>query len=393
MRNRLRNLFFIMSCCIISCKKPYVPPVSSTSGSYLVVEGAINTGADSTIILLSRTVSLSTKLTTNPVTGAALSVQGDQNKSYPLIETTPGTYVAAGLNLDNTHKYRLSIKTGSEQYLSDFEPVLNSPPIDSVGFTVANNGVTILSNTHDPTNTVNYYRWEYQETWIFHSNYDSEYFSNGDTVLIRPFSNQVYTCWGNDASSTIIINSSAKLKSAVIANNPIAFVSSTSGKFVTKYSILVKQYALSADAYTFWTNLKKNTEQLGGVFDAQPSQIDGNIHSVTNPSEPVIGYVSVGATASKRIFIVDQQVPAWSPNLPSPCQQDSYLYKYTIPGTTQVINQVDEYINYNKGANYPEIPIGAIAPPGGAPVGYTASTPICVDCTLRGTNIQPPFWQ
>jgi hypothetical protein len=392
MKCNLGNLLMIFCCIAAGCKKPYDPPEIAAPNSYLVVEGVINSGADSTIIQLSRTIALSSTATPPIVTGATVAVQGDQNTSYPLRETVPGTYVAVGLNLDNSHKYRLSINTGSEQYQSDYVAVINSPPIDSVSFTVASNGVNIFSSTHDPTNTINYYRWDYQETWIFHSNYNSSFYSNGDTVLARNGSQQIYTCWSNDASSTIILNSSAKLKNAVIEDNPVAFVPASSGKFIQKYSILVRQYALSGDAYNFWVNLKKITEQLGSIFDAEPSQINGNIHSITNPSEPVIGYISVGATSSKRIFIVDQQVPAWPPNL-LPCTLDTFLYQYTPPGSTQVVNQVDEYINYDKGASNPEIPISSVGHPGSPPEGYTASTPICVDCTLRGTNVQPPFWQ
>lgn len=388
-------LSFLAVLVILSCKKPYDPPAIANTNSYLVVEGEINSGSDSTVIRLSRTVNVSNQITANPVTGAIVTVEGDQNISYPLIESAPGVYTAESLNLDNAHKYRLDIKSGNEQYLSDFQPVLNSPPIDSVNFKIANNGVNIYSNTHDPTNSVQYYRWDFNETWIIHSNYDSFFKSNGDTVLARDYINdQIYTCWQSNTSSGIIINSSARLSRAVIVNNPITFIPSTSEKLGSKYSILVRQYALSGDAYNFWVNLKKNTEQLGSIFDAQPSQINGNIHSVTNPNEPVIGYISVGATASARIFITNQQLPAWvfAPPYPN-CLLDSFYYAAHIRGVDTAVNQVNEFINYKRGgAQYPEIPVSSISPPGSPPIGYSASTPECVDCTLRGTNKQPAFW-
>jgi hypothetical protein len=376
-----------------SCKKPYNPPAISATGSYLVVEGVINSGTDSTIIKLSQTVNLSSNATPNPVLGAVLTVESDQNAVYPLTETGNGNYVSSGLNLDNTRRYRLRIKTATEVYLSDFVAVLNSPPIDSVNFAVQNNGIQIYANTHDPQNNTRYYRWDFTETWIFHSNYASGFYSNGDTVLGRGINQQIYTCWGNNASSTIILGSSAKLTKDVIVNSPITSIGSTSEKLGSEYSILVRQYALTGDAYNFWDNLKKNTEQLGGIFDAQPSQINGNIHSITNPLEPVIGYISVGSTTNQRIFIKNQQLPAW---LPTPaynnCVLDTEYYVYYAPGAKNPVNQVNQYINYNKGAINPLIPIDAIAPPQHPPIGYTASSPSCVDCTLRGTNIQPSFW-
>ena len=78
------------------CRKPYDPPAVASPGSYLVVEGVINAGADSTTIKLSRTVNLSSQITNNPVSGAVVAVQSDQNISYPLAQTTPGTYACAG---------------------------------------------------------------------------------------------------------------------------------------------------------------------------------------------------------------------------------------------------------------------------------------------------------
>src|SRR5471030_2616054 len=126
---------------LAGCKKPYNPPAVTTSNSYLVVEGVINSGSDSTFIKLSRTVNLSSKVTINPVLNATVTVEGDQNATYPLTAgANGGTYVSAGLNLDNGYKYRLRIKTpDNKEYLSDFVPLLNPPPIDSIGYTVQTN--------------------------------------------------------------------------------------------------------------------------------------------------------------------------------------------------------------------------------------------------------------
>jgi hypothetical protein len=389
-------MLYLVSITIVSCKKPYNPPVTSSPNSYLVVEGVINSGADSTFIKLSRTVNISKKVTLNPLANAIVTVESDQNNSFPLKEITTGTYATAGLNLDNTHKYRLRIKTANGEYLSDFVAVLNSPPIDSVTYSVQSDGINIYANTHDPKNSTRYYRWDYEETYIFHSNYPSTWKSNGDTVLIRDMVNdQIYSCWRSDTSSTIVLGSSAKLSQDVISNNPITFISATSEKLTKKYSILLRQYGLTSDAYTFWQNLKKNTEQLGSIFDPEPTNINGNIHSVTNPAEPVIGYISVGSTATKRIFISSDKLP--TNFIPDPiypnCQLDSFLFVYLPPGSKTPINQENLYFNANKGAQYPLIPVSAITTPMGTVLGHTGADAECVDCTLRGTNKQPSFWQ
>jgi hypothetical protein len=374
------------------CRKPYDPPAITSPGSYLVVAGVIN-GSDSTIITLSRTVSLSSNSVNTPVTGATVFVQSNQNNSYPLVETRPGTYSCPSLSLNNSYQYRVSISTGGEQYQSDYVPVVNSPPIDSVGYTIASNGLNIYSNTHDPTSTVKYYRWDYTETWLYHPRYASGFVSTGDTVIARPLAQQEENCWPSDTSSTIVLNSSVRLSRAVILNNPITFVSSSSQKIADEYSISVRQYALTPDAYTFWQTLKNNTENLGSIFDPQPSQLTGNIHSLTKPNEPVVGYISAGNVATKRIFIHNQQLPAWvTPQLYT-CPLDTFYYSAVFGN--QFINQVNLFLNAGKGAgaNPAYIPVGALTNKLGIITAYTASSPECTECTLQGPNVEPSFWQ
>jgi len=395
---KLHKACYFLLLSLLCCRKPYNPPAIASPRSYLVVEGVINSGSDSTFIKLSQTVSLSSTVTVNPVLHAVLTVESDQNAIYPLTETSNGYYASAGLNLDNTRQYRLRIQTNGEQYLSDFVPVVNSPAIDTVSYNIQSNGVQLNASTHDPKNNTHYYRWSYNETWIFHSDYDSQFMSNGDTVVARPANDQIYQCWASDTSSTIVLGSSAALSKDIINNKQITLVASTSEKLGVKYSILVNQYALTGDAYNFWVNLKKNTEQLGSIFDAQPSEINSNIHDITNPSVPVIGFVSVGAVANKRIFITEQQLPRWTPVNPYPdslCDFRTFLFHAPILGTLAFYNQENVYFNYlkNNGAGELYIPVDALSRPGGPVTGHTGALPICVDCTLRGTNIQPGFWR
>ena len=383
----------------VGCKKPYNPDVIAAPNSYLVVEGMINSGSDSTIIKLNRTVKLSEGTNINPELKAILTIEGDDNTTYALIEKPNGVYIFPGLNLSAVHKYRLRIRTtNGKEYVSDFEPVLITPAVDSLTYHVLSDGVSVNVNTHDPNNATRYYRWEYDETWVYTSVYHSFFKSNGDTVLFRDLVNDdVYTCWRTELATTIVLGSSAKLSRDVISDAPVTFISRYSDKIRSKVSILVRQYGLSKDAYNFWDNLKKNSQQLGSIFDAQPSQINGNIHSTTNKSEPVIGYVSVGTYTTKRVFIDEHNLPPWIDILPAPegCPTHAYSFIYTDPVSGLTVNQVDQYINFDKAIFQIEIPIeGFYNRATHKQLGYTASYPECVDCTLaHGTNKQPDFWQ
>jgi hypothetical protein len=372
------------------CRKPYLPPVVASNQSYLVVEGTINTGSDSTIIHLSHSVPLSAPAGTipPPELNALVVIQSDANNSYNLTETGSGNYAISGLNLSSSNKYRLQITTVDKKiYQSDFVTVKNSPPIDSVNYVVKSNGLNINVNTHDPSNNTRYYRWSYIETWIIHSSFDSyaELFKVPyDTILPRPIADQIYECWQSNNSSSIVLGSSADLAQDIISQTQVTSIASTSEKISDRYSILVKQYALTSDAFNYWQQLKKNTEQLGTIFDPQPSSLTGNIHCITNPSETVLGYISAGSVTQARIFIDIRNLPAWLPiSTITGCKMDTLLFSGKGKN-----NEVRDFL-YNGNQD----PISfIILRPGGPVVGYSAGDPECVDCTLRGTNVKPSFW-
>jgi hypothetical protein len=380
---------------MFGCKKPYFPPVIASGASHLVVEGMINTGADTTSIRLTHTIALSTPDGTPPPveTGASVVVQSDANASYPLTETSNGYYIAVGLNLNPSGKYRLQITTADNKvYQSDYVAAKSSPAIDSLGFQPKGDGIEINASTHDPSNNTRYYRWDYTETWIIHAAFDSQLILKTtpvDTIVFRGAPDQIYKCWQSDKSSDIILNSTAKLTNDILTSQPIGFIPSNSEKFTERYSILVKQYALTPDAYNYYQQLRKNTEELGGIFDPQPSSLTGNIHCTTNPVEQVIGYITAGTVTQKRIFISSSALPVgpqWKPVTPySGCQLDSYLYLNPKTGNNDVATYLYTYGTIN-------IPVETIQQPGHPPIGYTASSGACVDCTLRGTSKAPAFW-
>ncbi|HVV55404.1 MAG TPA: DUF4249 domain-containing protein [Mucilaginibacter sp.] len=315
----------------IGCKRPYSPPAITQPNNYLVVEGVIAAGQDSTIINLSRTVNVSSQTISNPELGATVTVEGNQNVSYTLQPDSNGRYVSPPLNLDNSHQYRLHIVTADGKvYESDYEPVKITPPIDSLQEDITNKGISLYTDAHDPTNNTRYYRWDYTETYIYQSEIESLFVYDPaapdlQKSALRTPDQQVHTCYISLNSSTILLNSSAALSQDVIQNNPITFIPKDSEKILHRYSIIVRQYALTQEAYQFWTQLKRNTQQIGTIFDVQPSEVQSNLHCISDPSTPVLGYISVSSVSTKRIFIDRSQLPAWPYPIPQ-CKPDTICW-------------------------------------------------------------------
>lgn len=224
---------FAVVTAVITCKKAYNPAVSNADSNILVVEGMINSGGDSTIIKLTRSDKINAahvnNATANAELKATVTVEGDNNTSYPLKETADGLYVSAGLILDA------------------------------------------------------------------------------------------------------------------------------------------------------WANMKKNTESLGSIFDAQPSTAQGNIQCISDRTRPAIGYVSVGTVQSKRIFIDATDLRGFHALPKDLCSNTSRVIFADLPNSkcfpTPGHLIVDLIYNSN------------------VPVGVTETNDYCADCTLRGTLKTPSFWK
>lgn len=358
------------------------------SNNYLVVEGVINTSVDSTVIKLSRTFNLNSKQTSSPELGATVTVEDDDHDSWPLIDIYgTGHYFIYDIALPPTQKYKLHIITnGGEEYLSDYLVNKPTPPIDSIGYTVTNGIMNLYVNSHDPTNSTRLYRWDYEETWKFHSKYQSDYVFDPNTTSIVLRNTSVYYCFGNGVSSNILLTSTVNLSRDVVYQSPMTHIPLSSEKLESEYSILVKQYALTPEAFAFYQNIKTNTEQVGGIFDVQPTQFEsGNIHNVARPNEPVVGYVTMTNVQTKRIFIQHSDLPGnVQPVYPYDCQQDSAFF--SGPGGSNQVSSIliDQPQSY--------IPTSAITAGGGV-IGYLYTSPVCADCTLTGYTQAPYWWQ
>lgn len=374
-------LFFLIALSLSACIETYDLPVTEASSSYLVVEGVISEGESS--VTLTRTSTLNSGFTRHEK-NATVQIENQRgDASITLIEVDSGQY-RASMDLDRNEQYRLKIYTADDkEYVSAFVPVLTTPQVDSVTWSVVNNnGIQLYVTTHDPQSNTRYYRWTYEETWQDRSPFNSflEYVDH--EIVSRDFPlNQINICWKEASSTRILTASSVKLQEDVIYKQPLLFINTdNSPKLDVKYSLLVRQYAITKEAFEFWDLLRNNSEELGTLFDAQPSQLFGNISCTTNPDEPVIGFVSAGTVSEKRIFIRRNEVPLSLP------------YNRYVTCVTDTIADYPEALE-EAFALGDSIPVNVYIDMGGN-VNYLSSSRYCVDCRARGgTNVQPDFWE
>ncbi|HEY5825004.1 MAG TPA: DUF4249 family protein, partial [Cyclobacteriaceae bacterium] len=174
------------------------------------------------------------------------------------------------------------------------------------------------------------------------------------------------------------IYSSKSLAQDIVKSYDLLFIPYESRKLYYEYSILVKQHVITEEAYAYWVQTIRNSENLGSIYAPIPSQVIGNIHCATNPSEPVIGYFSASSITNKRVSITRQEIPGPSKSY----ENESYL-----GCKDEIVSPSDSRLSYLiiSDKKYDLIT--------GEFIGYSVSPPSCLDCrTQGGGNVRPPFW-
>jgi hypothetical protein len=354
-----------------SCIKKFIPQTNDDK-ELLVVEGLITDRPDTNTIKLSRSLPLGIRSFAKPVKGCIVTISDDLGNIFSLKETVAGTYVTAPAEFHGIigRYYTLHINTSVdynnlnyESYPMEMKPV---PAIDSVyyekvtieeadSWNQKKEGCQIYLKTHDPDKKCKFYRWNFSETWEFHLPYDV---TN-------------WRCWISKNSSLINIKSTSGMAEDRIERYPLNFVSNKTDRLKEKYSILVNQYSLNEDEYVYWEKLQKITENVGTLYDITPAAIPSNIFCIENPNETVLGYFSVSANSSKRIFIKDRFLGLVNLYTDDACIGDTIWGGAYIPNLNATV-----WVLRDNSPLYVVI----------------TRTRGCADCTVRGTNTEPDFW-
>lgn len=381
------NTLELLVVCILwgSCVEPFdVGPVEYRDA--LVVEGIITNETKQHQVRLSRTSALN-DVKFIPEGGATVVLKESTGSSTTLTEFSPGIYKTPYMTGVVGTTYSLFITTSNgNKYASEDVTMKNSPPIDKMyaQYSVDNPnqgpGIQIYLDTKDINNATHYYRWEYEGTYEIRTPYPSKFvWTGGNTITIRTV--QVDNCWATDSSKSVLIQSSTGLDEDKVTGFPIKFIPAESPDLVIKYSLLAKQYAMSENAYRFWKALKEINEKQGTLSDKQPGKVRGNITSVSGTGS-VLGYFDASGVSTKRAFFTPRQFAESGYTPPLYLQSCVETEPITIP-IGKLAETMKEYSNTL-----------IIADAGGEGPSVVFLLRIaCCDCTARGTNLKPSFWE
>ena len=359
-----------------SCIDEYVQDAETQQTGILVIEGTI-TGDSLVTVYVSRTVTMDQTANAALERNAEVRILcSDGMQSDAGTEVEEGEYAVPYHALDMSKSYCLQVKTGGKTYQSEFMQPIQTPPIDSLYWYKENTEapVDIFVSAHDPEGKAQYYLWTYDEDWEIVSYYNTTQYAGAGDVPI-PYEtdpNPYYYCWSQMRSQHVLIEDATRYAENRIVGYPLQTFSCSDDRVCYLYCISVTQQALSEEAYQYYLNKQKLTEEMGSIFSPMPSELKGNITCLEDPEEEVIGYIQVTDPAFRRLFITREE--AYLDNLN--CQLETKEAILAAHPRASSPLEVGYRFVYN----------------GTEGLGPNWARVECVECTAYCTKEKPDFW-
>ncbi|MEO1013036.1 MAG: DUF4249 domain-containing protein, partial [Bacteroidota bacterium] len=384
---------------LLGCVEEFVPK-TRTFESALVIEATITNELKLQEILLSRTFRFESNVP-NPESGAAVRILDDAGNEYAFGETDTGRYVSrTEFTAQPNRKYTLEVTTtDGREYASEPTQLTQASTIEDLYAERITNddgveGMAIFVDSFDPTNSSQFYRYEYEEAYrIIAPDWrsvdlapapDTEDFDPCDVVIVGG-DPDAEVCYWSATSNTIIITETESLDSDRVVRFPVRFIDRDNYIISHRYSILVRQFVQTSQAYTFFSTLQdfSGTESL--FSDTQTGFFNGNVFSKENENEKVLGYFDVASVTERRLFFnYDDFFPG------------EELPPYAVPCEPIAPPLVDasgrcrlRFFVASNGVRYlreNDSPVPFIEGP------YFVVPRACGDCTVLGSTEVPDFW-
>ncbi len=390
---RIIILLFLSNSCI-----EQISPDTIQFDDLLVVEALITDQQVHQEVLLCRTLAINESLNRQE-TGATVWITNEKGERVDFAEDQPGRYLSlTPYASDVGGQLQLFINTASGgRYESDIITVQATSPIDSVYAEFTSEPVTenffggrfrFFIDSRNNTESNRYFRWTWNSTFELSLRRPSRWLFINNEFIIRERGSendslQVEVCWQSREGNDLFIQE-LQVLDAGVNRLPIYEFHSEEGFMKRGFSIEVKQYGLSQASYNFWNQIQQTSQEQGSLSDSQPGTIVGNIRSLSNPSELVLGIFEASQEVSSRRQydredFFDDGFRVIRTDLIECLGVDSVTSLKTPEAVAEALEELGEDWVLTYFTDNP-------------PFAYFFPRE-CSECTEYGTNQQPDFWE
>ncbi|WP_029037048.1 DUF4249 domain-containing protein [Salinimicrobium xinjiangense] len=366
-----------------------VEPIEIETNNYedaLVIEGIITSELQQQEILLSRTYRLEEDGPSKESNAQVVVMTEGEN--FQFTELEPGRYVSTeAFRAIPGRAYTLKVTTSNGKTYASEPEVLSEAPelsdVSAVRTTYRNKeGVAILLDVDGNEKNPGYYLYNFEETYKIVSPFDFPrdlVYRDGEFVQV-PKTREEEVCYVTELSREVLLANTNAENSRGIDDLLVRFIEGEDYRTAHRYSIRVRQFSISGDAFSYYETLKDFSDSESLFSQNQLGLINGNLFSESDPDEKVIGFFSIADVSSQRIFFDFE---------------DFYSTKEFIPDSHVSLCEVkvpDSSTDAEIQALRQQLESGSVKFIGMDVLKYRFVRSHCVDCTLYGTNAVPDFW-
>jgi Domain of unknown function (DUF4249) len=307
------NFFLFLILGLVACVEVYDPKLTSNK-LRLVVESQLSTKFDYQYVYLTYDAPYNSDATNfkNLVNRAKVKVTDDQGKVfefYDEIEPNNQIKTREGYNYRSIEKfqallgrkYRLSVEVlDGRKYESSFEGLVPVSKIEKVNAEFRELPASsplkghffVYIDAQDSPTEKNFYKWDTYH--VRQINYCREWYIYGQAGDVTQ--SFVDKCCEPCYEKVRVDDDYQLANDRLIDGNKITrkYVATVPFDNTSPYYLVIRQYSLTENAYKFWNAVKEQSKNSGGLFDATPKSIKGNIKNINDAGEEVLGifYVS-----------------------------------------------------------------------------------------------------
>ena len=301
---------------LYSCIEEYsVATQILKSNPEIVIQGRILTDEES-VVYVSRAQPFGSDEKTEYIPNAKVRVIGQNGykSNDAKYDTERNCYLVDTKGLQANTLYAIQVEADNEVFQSHYLSILETPDIEELAYKERTDGISIHISAEVNEEASRYYMWSYEEDWEFHASidflgirgfpvYEKKFYPLGYVNGCNPY---LY-CWQHTDSSEILLYGTNNLDMNLVKEHELLRIPIDDIRISYIYSILVKQFSISEEAYIYYSQLKKLTEENSSLFTPMPMELKGNVECISNPSINVRGYVLASNVKTKRIFIYESE--------------------------------------------------------------------------------------
>lgn len=392
MKTRTDYIALLFLSVLLACVEPYDFDPQSYE-KVLVIDGAINNQEGPYTVALKYTYPLETNRSESITTAKVWVEDGDGNVfSYTF--TDQDIYSSPdGFRAESGKEYALWVEMpDGNRYRSDRQLLQTAPLIDSIYGKYAElpnenedaniGGIQFFIDSDNADGSTKHFRYEWEETYKIVTPFPAQFRVTSDSSIV-PMDTAIGICYKEGTSNSLIYGTSVGKAGNRMLEFPVRFLSEAQQQLRSRYSILVRQYAIGESAYLFYKRLRENNESGGSLFDQQTGSVYGNMYSVDNPDEAVLGFFEVAGVSEKRAFFNYD-------DLDSRLNRPRFTYDcFLISAITTTPDSALYYLNATGGNIYSYF---QTSPESGISAEVGIHFRSCTDCSFYADVIPPDYW-